>query len=148
VRRLPRYPLTVFYDRSCPLCAEEMHALKARDRDGRLELVDCSTATFDDSGLVGDGIRRADLMERIHVRDRGGRWFVGIDAFEVVYRAAGLENVARVWGDARWRPVFRRAYPWIARHRQMLSLLGVPALVRWLIPKRDACTQDCRPRSL
>ncbi|HZM36614.1 MAG TPA: hypothetical protein VFC18_19280 [Burkholderiales bacterium] len=55
--RLPRYPLTVFYDRSCPLCAEEMHALKARDR-----------------------------------------WVVGIEAFEVVYRAAGLDNVARVWG--------------------------------------------------
>ena len=35
------FPLTVFYDASCPLCASEMHALAARDREARLVLVDC-----------------------------------------------------------------------------------------------------------
>ena len=130
-----RYPLTIFYDASCPMCASEMHALKRRDRDGRLALVDCSAPDFDEDALLGDGLRRRDLMGLIHARDAHGRWFVGVDAFEVVYRAAGLETAARVWGSPRWRPLLSRAYPWIARHRQPLSRLGFAALVRYIIPK-------------
>ncbi len=48
MNRPPRYPLTVFYDASCPMCASEMHALRDLDREGRLELVDCSAAQFSD----------------------------------------------------------------------------------------------------
>lgn len=135
-----RYPLTIFYDASCPMCAGEMHALKKRDSDGRLALVDCSAPEFDENELLGDGIRRRDLMGLIHARDARGRWFVGVDAFEVVYRAAGLEAVARVWGSPRWRPLLSRIYPWIARYRQPLSRLGVAALVRYIIPKPRACS--------
>jgi predicted DCC family thiol-disulfide oxidoreductase YuxK len=128
-----RYPLTIFYDASCPMCAGEIEALKARDRAGRLALVDCSAPEFDESELIGDGLRRSDLMALIHARDAHGRWFVGMDAFEVVYRAAGLEAAARVWGSPRWRPLLSRIYPWIARYRQPLSRLGLGALVRYLI---------------
>jgi predicted DCC family thiol-disulfide oxidoreductase YuxK len=118
-----RYPLTVFYDASCPMCASEMHALKERDRDGRLALVDCSAAEFDENALLGDGLRRRDLMELIHARDACGRWLVGVDAFEVIYRVAGLEAAARVWGSPRLRPLLSRIYKWIARYRQPLSRL-------------------------
>ena len=138
MRRAPCYPITVFYDRSCPLCANEMHALKDLDDAERLELVDCSAPAFDDALLIGDGLTRADLMGRIHARDVRGRWFVGLDAFEAVYRAAGLERAAQVWGSPRWRPLLDRLYPWIARHRQLLSRLGLSALVRYVIPKRVA----------
>jgi predicted DCC family thiol-disulfide oxidoreductase YuxK len=138
VKRAPCYPLTVFYDRSCPLCANEMHALKDLDAAERLELVDCSAPAFDDALLIGDRLTRADLMGRMHARDIRGRWFVGLDAFEAVYRAAGLERAAQVWGSPRWRPLFDRLYPWIARHRQLLSRLGLSALVRYVIPKRVA----------
>jgi predicted DCC family thiol-disulfide oxidoreductase YuxK len=41
------YPLTIYYDASCPLCATEMHALKRNDAAGVLELVDCSAPEFD-----------------------------------------------------------------------------------------------------
>ena len=135
-----RYPLTIFYDASCPLCASEMQALKARDRDDRLALVDCSAPDFEDDALLGDGIRRHDLMRLIHARDAHGRWFVGLDAFEAVYRAAGLETAARVWGSPRWRPLLSRIYPWIARYRQPLSRLGLAALVRHIIPKPCAAS--------
>lgn len=135
MKRPLRYPLTVFYDASCPLCASEMHSLKALDAQARLELVDCSAPDFDDAFLTGDGFTRCELMARMHARDATGQWFVGLDAFEVVYRAAGLEAAARVWGSPRWRPLLSRAYPWIARYRQPLSRLGFAALVRYLIPK-------------
>ena len=129
MRRLPAYPLAVFYDASCPLCATEMHALKARDRLGRLALIDCSAPEFDDAPLLGDGLRRADLMARMHVRDARGRWFVALDAFEAIYGAAGLVRTARVWGNPALRPLFARVYPWIARNRQLLSALGLHKLV-------------------
>jgi predicted DCC family thiol-disulfide oxidoreductase YuxK len=133
VKRAPRYPLTVFYDASCPLCATEMHALRDLDRRCAIELVDCSARDFSDEGLRAEGISRRVLMERIHVRDSHGRWLIGMDAFEAVYRAAGLENAARLWANPRWRPLFERLYPWIARYRQPLSRLGLHRLVGRLI---------------
>lgn len=140
-----RYPLTVFYDASCPLCASEMHALKARDCRGNIALVDCSASEFSDEGLRAEGITRARLMSRIHARDAHGRWLVGLDCFEAVYRAAGVERAARVWGDRRLRPLFDRVYPWIADHRQALSRLGLHLLVRLALsrgtssPRCESC---------
>ena len=132
-----RYPLTIFYDASCPMCSGEMQALKSRDRQGRLELVDCAAPDFDECVLAGTPIKRSDLMGLIHARDAHGRWFVGMDVFELAYRAAGFESLADAWGDRRWRPLFDRVYPWIARYRQGLSRLGFNRLVRFLlsIPK-------------
>src|SRR5260221_5192168 len=94
------YPVSVFYDASCAMCANEMLALKARDRGGRLELVDCSTPKFNETVLAGTAIRREDLMRLIHARDAHGRWLIGIDVFEVAYGAARLETVARFWGNS------------------------------------------------
>jgi predicted DCC family thiol-disulfide oxidoreductase YuxK len=143
VSRPLRYPLTVFYDASCPLCASEMHALRELDAAGRIDLVDCSAPGFSDEGLRADGITRASLMRRIHARDACGRWRVGIDAFEAVYRAAGLEAVAQMWASPRWRPLFERLYPWIARYRQPLSRLGMHRLVRRFI--RSAANRQAAP---
>jgi predicted DCC family thiol-disulfide oxidoreductase YuxK len=129
-----RYPLTIFYDASCPMCASEMHALKSRDAGARLLLVDCSAAGFDESVLAGTPIRKSDLMTLIHARDAHGRWFVGVDVFELAYGAAGLHKLAGFWGNPGLRPLLGRIYPWIARHRQLLSRLGFNRLVRLLLP--------------
>ena len=58
----PAWPLRIYYDRSCPLCAQEMHALAAHDRAGRLELADCSAARFDEARELGGGATREQLM--------------------------------------------------------------------------------------
>lgn len=142
MHRALRYPLTVFYDASCPLCASEMHALKARDCHGRIELVDCSSPGFSDAGLIAMGVTREKLMKRIHAHDAYGRWLVGVECFEAVYRAAGLEGAARVWGSRRLRRVFDRLYPWIADHRQALSRLGLHVLVRYVL-SRGAASPRC-----
>jgi len=147
MRLAVRYPLTVFYDASCGMCASEMEALKARDFIGMLQLADCSAPDFDDTVLAGTRIRREDLMTLIHARDAHGRWLVGIDVFELVYAAAGLNAIAGFWGSPVLRPLLARIYPWIARNRQILSRLGAGWLVRRLISKPSSPPAgSCRRR--
>jgi predicted DCC family thiol-disulfide oxidoreductase YuxK len=100
-----RFPITVFYDASCPLCADEIHMLKSRDDSDKLVLVDCST------------LESPEFMRRLHVRDADGLWLVGVDAFRAIYSAVGLKTLGFLW------LLLRPIYPWIARHRQMLSKL-------------------------
>src|ERR1043166_3390105 len=70
-----RYPLTVFYDASCPMCASEILALKEREREARLVLVDCSAAEFDAEVLAGTGITRSDRSEERRVgKECRSRW--------------------------------------------------------------------------
>lgn len=128
-----RVPLTVYYDKSCPMCSTEMHALRDRDWRGRLRLVDCSASDFDDARIQREGYTRREVMSRMHARDPEGRWLVGLDAFEAVYAAAGLERAARFWGSARLRPVLERFYAWVAGHRWLLSRLGVHHVVGALL---------------
>ncbi len=122
-------PLTVYYDKSCPLCATEMHVIQGLDWRGRLKLVDCSASGFDDRAAAEEGVTREAMMTRLHARDPEGRWLVGLDAFEAVYGAAGLSGLARFWGSRRLRPVLDRIYPVLARYRQPLSRLGLHRLV-------------------
>jgi predicted DCC family thiol-disulfide oxidoreductase YuxK len=123
MNRPVRYPLTVFYDASCPLCAREMAVLLALDRHHRLELVDCSAPDFDDEGLRAEGITCEKLMRLIHVRDAHGQWLVGVAGLEAAYRAVGRERTAKLWGSRYLHPVLRPLYAWVARHRQTLSRL-------------------------
>jgi predicted DCC family thiol-disulfide oxidoreductase YuxK len=127
-----RLPLIVYYDRSCPLCATEMHALRKLN-PGALDLVDCSARNFDDRAIACKGVTRDALMRHIHARGPDGRWLVGLDAFEAAYAAAGLKGAARFWGNRRLRPVLNRIYPWIARYRQPLSRLGLQRLLGRLL---------------
>jgi predicted DCC family thiol-disulfide oxidoreductase YuxK len=124
----PHYPLTVYYDASCPLCRAEMETLKARDDGDRLQLVDCSAAAFDAATCAAQGVTRSMMLERIHARDAAGRWRSGLDVFAAVYGAAGFPRLARLYGSRRLRPLFDRAYPWIAAHRYALSRFGLPRL--------------------
>jgi predicted DCC family thiol-disulfide oxidoreductase YuxK len=126
-------PLTVYYDASCPLCRAEMHALKQRDTDGLLTLTDCSTPDFDASPLQPQVLNRAALMAALHVRDAQGRWHIGVDAFNAVYRTAGLPGIGMLWAHPFTRPLTTRLYPWIARHRQLLSRLGLHKPYEWLM---------------
>jgi len=126
----PAFPLAVFYDASCPLCRAEMEAIKARDTGNALQLVDCSAPDFDAVECAAEGITPAMMMARIHARDAAGRWLRGVEVFAVVYRAAGLYRMARIYESALLRPLLDRIYPWIADHRCLLSRFGLARLFR------------------
>jgi predicted DCC family thiol-disulfide oxidoreductase YuxK len=126
-------PLTVYYDKSCPMCATEMQVIESRDWRGRLHLVDCSAPDFDGSDAAKEGITRQDMMTRIHARDPEGRWLKGLDAFEAIYASTGLTAAARFWGSRGLRPILGRIYPVVARYRQPLSRLGMHHVVGVLL---------------
>ncbi len=127
------WPLVIYYDASCPLCREEMHALTAHDVDARLQLVDASPAGFGDEHTRAAGIDHAALMGLIHARDERGRWYRGVEVFELAYGAAGLAGIAALWGHPRLRPLWDRLYPWVARFRQPLSRLRLNRLYGSLV---------------
>lgn len=135
------WPLVIYYDASCPLCREEMHALKDHDANARLSLVDASAPGFTDAHLAAAGIPRADLMRLIHARDATGRWFIGVEVFELAYAAAGLHGIARLWAHPRLRPLWNRLYPWVARFRQPLSWLRLNRAYGWLVRRAAARAQ-------
>ena len=115
------FPLTVYYDAACPICAGEMHMLKARDTKGMLLMADCSSAAFDEQSLKREGVTRAMMLKRIHARDAAGRWLSGPEVFAVVYRVAGFPRIARLLESRRLRPLLERIYPWIAANRYWLN---------------------------
>jgi predicted DCC family thiol-disulfide oxidoreductase YuxK len=132
------FPLTIYYDAGCALCAEEMHALKRADSANRLLLSDCSRTPAEHDGSVHCGVTREAMMAMIHARDAKGRWLKGIEVFEAAYAACGYLAIARLYAHPRLRPWWDKCYPWIARHRYALSRCGLPALLRMVLslPKR------------
>lgn len=124
------YPLTVYFDASCGLCNSEMQAIKTHDSAQRLNLVDCSHASFDDAPYRADCVTREDMMKCLHVRDSHGEWIKGVSAFELLYRTVDLSTIANLWGSRFTRPLAERIYPWIARHRQVMSWMGLPILFK------------------
>jgi predicted DCC family thiol-disulfide oxidoreductase YuxK len=124
--------LQVFYDASCRLCATEMQQLKQLDHDDWLELIDCSAAAFDDAPYRAAGVTRAAMLDALHVREPGGGWHVGVDAFGLLYGTLGLDAIATAWTHPLSRRFTERAYPWIVRHRHALSRLGLHRLAPWL----------------
>jgi predicted DCC family thiol-disulfide oxidoreductase YuxK len=138
--------LTVYYDHSCPLCRAEIQALRQADVLDEVAWLDCSAADFQCAAADADGIDRAAMMEALHLRDRSGRWLIGVDAFATLYRQLGLHGLANPWALPGVRGVLRWLYPWIARHRQGLSRLGVNALFGWWIARaaRRAAQRKCR----
>lgn len=142
------FPLTIYYDASCPLCRKEMSALRDHDVQQRLALVDCSGPDFDDSEVRRAGYSVPELMRLIHARDADGRWFIGVDVFVLAYDAVGIRSMAEFWAHPCLRPVWDRLYPWVARHRMVLSRLGFTAafdaFVRWLGRRALARSRACR----
>lgn len=119
------YPLTIYFDASCALCNSEMRNIKIHDTQNRLALIDCSSADFDDSAFRDQGITRDTMMNCLHAQDANGQWIKGVAAFEVIYRAVGMASIAKLWGHPLTRPLAERGYPWVVKHRHVLSALGL-----------------------
>lgn len=134
----PTYPLTIYFDASCALCDSEMQNIKLRDTRNTLQLIDCSAPDFDDRPFHAKGINRDTMMNCLHAQDANGQWIKGVAAFEVIYRTVGMASIARLWGHPLTRPMAERVYPWVVRHRHLLSALGLHKLFN--IWSRSAAT--------
>ncbi len=129
-----QYPLTIYFDGSCPLCTREIALLTKFDDQQQLRVVDCSDANF--APVEGHG--REAMMALIHARDAAGAWLIGAPVFAAAYRATGFASIASLWGSPRLQPMWKIVYPWIARNRMWLSKLGAIDGMTWLLHRMHA----------
>lgn len=129
-----QYPLTIFFDGSCPLCTREIALLTKFDDQQQLRVVDCSATDF----APVEGHAREAMMALIHARDEAGTWLIGAPVFAAAYRATGFASIASLWGSPRLQPMWSVVYPWIARNRMWLSRLGAIDAMTWLLHRLHA----------
>lgn len=123
----PDFPLRVYFDGSCSVCATEIEHYLHRDGDGRLVAVDISAADFDPEPLR---ISRDVFMYELHAIDRSGRVYRGVEAFWAIWQAFPAGTIYGVLGVVITlpliNPVARMFYRWFAR-------------IRPFLPKRHNC---------
>jgi predicted DCC family thiol-disulfide oxidoreductase YuxK len=139
--------MTVFYDGGCALCSAEMAEVRRLDVDRQIDFVDCAGADFDERAWAAEGVSRAQMLQALHVRDVLGDWHRGVDAIALLYATAGAPWLARAWAHPLTRPITRRLYPWVVRHRHRLSAAGLqlvaPRVLRAFARRRaPACEHD------
>ena len=124
---VPAFPLTVFYDGSCIVCSREIEGYRRKAHQDRLRFVDIS-----DPGFTPQRYGRTldQFMAQLHVRDAGGRFFLGVDAFPIIWQA--LPDLGYRWlGQLIGFPGLH-----------LLAVLGYKAFARLrrYLPKRQ---RDC-----
>ncbi|PJE79213.1 hypothetical protein CI610_01832 [invertebrate metagenome] len=131
-RRNIVYPVTLFYDGSCPLCMKEVHWLQSRNQHHRLLLEDITSENFRERFPDLD----VDALDRfLHVRLGNGDMLKGVDATWAVWSSVG-----RGWVIAplRWPLLAYLAdacYALFAAYRHKLG--------DWFFSKRMCSTQAC-----
>jgi predicted DCC family thiol-disulfide oxidoreductase YuxK len=123
------YPLTVFFDGACPICAREIALMKRLDRRRQVEFCDFSSQEYD---ATSRGFAAADLGTVIHARWADRSVITGVEVFRAMWEAVGLGVLAKLSRLSLVEPLVLRAYAWFARNR--LRLTG----------RLKACTGDAR----
>lgn len=112
------YPLTIYYDESCPLCKLEIDNLKARNNKELLQFIDVSTTDFSDDDAPAS---QTEMMEIIHARKVDGTVVSGVEVFRLAYGAVGLGWLTAPTKLPLIKPFCDWLYPHIARNRYLLS---------------------------
>lgn len=118
-----QWPLTLYFDGECPLCAREIKLLRRRAIEARLLLIDISSEDFDASAL---GFTFEQMQSSLHASFADGRWVTGLDATLWSWRAAGLGIWATPLTWRALRPVFELGYSLFCRLRPHLAWLPHP----------------------
>lgn len=121
------YPLTVFYDGACPICAREIALMRWLDRHGRLALCDFSSPAYD---AASTGLAVADLSAVIHARWADGRVITAVEVFRGMWEAVGLHSLARLSRRPLVEPLLLQVYGWFAKNRL------------WLTGRASTCTDN------
>lgn len=120
---LAQWPLTLYFDGDCPLCAREIKILRRRAIATRLLLVDISRADFDAKAL---GFTHETMQSSLHAHFADGRWITGLDATLWSWRAAGLGFWAAPLASQALRPLLEIGYRLFCRLRPHLAWLPHP----------------------
>jgi predicted DCC family thiol-disulfide oxidoreductase YuxK len=120
----PAWPLTLFYDGDCPLCAREILHLRRHADSTRLQLVDVTASDFEADSL---GMMTAQqFKDLLHARFADGTWVKGLDATYWSWRAAGLGHWAAPLAWKPLRPLFDLGYRLFLRFRPQLAWIPHP----------------------
>jgi len=134
-----KFPLTVFFDGSCGVCAAEMTHYQGLDRQSRLRFVDIRDEAFDPGE---SGPSREDFMRQLHVRDATGSYFKGVDGFAAIWSALPgprLQISARLIKIPLIHGLARLGYWLFARLRHLLPRAASRC-------DADACSFDRHPK--
>lgn len=112
------YPLTVFFDGACPICAREIALMKRMDQQRQLEFNDFSAVDYDAASI---DVSSEELGRIIHARWADGRVISGVEVFRAMWEAVGLGMLARLSRLSLLEPMVLRAYAWFARNRLRLT---------------------------
>jgi predicted DCC family thiol-disulfide oxidoreductase YuxK len=134
MRNKPHFPLRIFYDGGCSVCATEVERYGKMDQAGRLILVDISAVDFDPHPF---GIDMADFMYQMHAIDSTGRVYRGVEAFRAIWQAFPASTLLGLLGMLITLPLLNP----LAR----LCYRGFARIRRYLPKRRAACTTgSCR----
>lgn len=114
------YPLTLFYDGTCPLCMMEMRHLMKRNDDNKLQFEDIYAEGF---ATRYPTLNVDDLNARIHALWADGTLITGLDVTHQAWRAVGK---GWLYAPLRWpliRPLADWGYVKFAKHRYKISFL-------------------------
>lgn len=129
----PDFPMRVFYDGSCYVCATEIEHYLKEDHAGRLLAVDISAPDFDPEPFR---ISLDAFMYELHAIDMNGRIYRGVEAFWAIWQAFPASTVYGIMGAIITMPLINPA----AR-----LLYNGFARIRPYLPKRHNCSSGtCR----
>lgn len=130
----PQFPLRIYYDGSCIVCATEVERYGRMDHGLHLILVDISAPEFNPASL---GITLNELMYQMHVIDRVGTVYRNVDAFWAIWQAFPASTLLGFMGTLLTLPVINP----IAR----LCYRGFARIRKYLPKREDACSSGtCR----
>lgn len=134
------YPLTIYYDSSCPLCNQEIMRLKQRDQQNNLILIDCSADNF----VTPAGVpSQQKMMELMHAFTADGKWLIGVPAFRLAYAGVGFQFVADWLDKPLVSCAMHKIYPVIAKHRYLIPGWFAAVWFNWLAAQSLRRSQSC-----
>lgn len=80
----PEFPLRVFFDGSCSVCAREIEMYRVKDREGKLRCIDISAPDFEPEQY---SIPQEDFMKLMHAIDARGVVYRGVESFWAIWQA-------------------------------------------------------------
>lgn len=127
--------LTIFYDGTCPICAREMQALKQRDKENLIKLVDI----YSDEFSLYPHIDANKASTILHALDQDQKLLLGLD---VTHRAWQLVGKGWLYAPLRW-PGIKLLADWcyikFANNRYTIS--------KWLTGRRKCDNGQCSKKN-